>query len=183
MKKIVVLLAALVIQGCAARLAMTEQQEAILSGLTPAEADKSIVRLFTRTDEQSGLFSSNGSPFMSNPQVLEIKDGKVVYSDFEEHVAGINTRSLAGTVDVDIDYDHTVEKFSLDFRKIKKISIVSPGVLDQSMLNSDEGVQLGLHANDGVFVNIDIKKEYMDQAIAVVKFYNADAEIKSGIGL
>lgn len=44
------------------------------------------------------------------------------------------------------------------------------------------GKQFGLDMEGGVFVNIDVKKGYIDEVIAVVKFYNPDVSIMGGIG-
>ncbi|WP_346837042.1 hypothetical protein [Microbulbifer sp. SAOS-129_SWC] len=186
MRKIALFIILIALQACASRLPVSEDQAKILQQLSDTKANKIIEQIISRNDEQSGLFASNGSPFQSDPKIIKFEDGVVVYADYEEHVNGIKTSGSAYSasgVGVNISYDHTMEEFKIDLRKIKTIAIVSPWALDQRFINSTDGVQLGLLEENGNFVNLDIKKEYFDEAIAAIKYYSPEAEIKSGSGL
>jgi hypothetical protein len=156
-----------------------------MSSLSESDANKIIEKAFRRTESQSGLFSSNGSPFITNPKVLEIKNGVVIFADYDEHLSGVNVKPslVPGSVNVTVKWDHTIETFKLDIKKIKKIRFVSSSMFAKGYITSINGTQFGLFGDNGTFVNIDVQKEYTDDLVAAVKFYSPSATIMSGVGL
>ena len=172
------------LHGCASRLELTDNQKTILATLTEADAETIIVKTFKNTESQSGLFASNGSPFISNPQIKQIENGLVVYADFEEYVSDVSvTRKNDDTVWVEVKWDHTIETFELDLIKVKKIRFVNRSLFRDGIIKSVNGTQFGLLGDNGVFVNVDVVSEYADELIAAVRFYNPSVTIMSGIGL
>lgn len=178
MKKIFILTIFIILQGCATKVELNTAQNNLLQSMTESKANSIINKAFKNSKTQSGLFGSNGSPFISNPKVLRIQNGVVTYADYEATLTNAMKKAI-----LDLKWVNTVKFYTFDFRNVEKIRIVNSSLFKKGILKSINGVQFGIHNTNGNFVNIDVEKEYFDSIIAATKFYSPNAAITSGIGM
>jgi uncharacterized protein YceK len=157
------LIACACLSGCASKVVVTDDQSRLAAKLTQQDAEAIVKRVFARTEEQSGLFGSSAAAFMMNPDILKIESSIVHYA--ESAKPGV----------IKDPSDSAPPVFQFDLRKLESIRVVSKAAVNPLLIRSRDGVQLALRATDGTLVNVDVKREYADQLIAVAKYYSPDA--------
>lgn len=156
---------ALCLAGCASPVHMTTQQTRLAAQLNQAQAEQIIEKIFAQTDEQSGLLSSNGSLHISRPKILKIESGVVYFADYTSTLTFDLWRYRM------LREEQGSSLFKFDMRELESIRIVNRKAINQELLRSTDGVQFALQGSNKTFINLDVKKEYADEVIAVAKYY------------
>lgn len=157
------LMACACLGACASKITLTEHQSRLAAQLSPQDAEAIVRRVFARTNDQSGLFGSSAAAFMTNPEILQIESSVVHYRASATPGAPEGASGVAAPV------------FKFDLRNLENIRVVSRSAVNPVLIRSRDGVQFALRATDGTLVNVDVKREYADELVAVSKYYSPNA--------
>ena len=157
------LIACTCLGACASKVTLTDHQSRLAAQLSQQDAEAIVKRVFARSDDQAGLFASSAAAFMTNPEILRVESSIVQYG--AGSTPGAAHRDTASAAQI----------FKLDLRDLESIRVVSRSAVNPLLIRSRDGVQFALRTTDGTLVNVDVKREYADQLIAVAKYYSPSA--------
>ena len=163
--------------GCASTYEIPESVRKSSESMRPLQADDLLRRILPKNESGHGLCNSNGRHDRSAPDYMDLTNGVMVFSDYDQ--AGRAAREGQPTFEL---LDIHRKSFEFDFRKVSRVQVVSRNAITESCAKLTTNRQLGIQTTDGVVIIVDVPAGDFDSLLAAVLSLSPRARVAQGLG-
>jgi hypothetical protein len=151
--------------------------------LNAASAEESIRKALLKSDSAHGLCGriTAGSSY---PSFVELRDGRLTFTDSQDRVAGpMSVSSSGGAVSVTSRVVKENATFGFDFKAVERVFIMAPIESGGQCAKAAGNRPLMIKDADGMLINVDLAPASYDTFLAAMMVLSPKARFTQGAGL
>ena len=167
--------------GCASAWQVPDSVTRAREGLNAASAEASVRKGVMGSNSANGL-CGRITAGLSYPSFVDLRDGKLTFTDSYTRVAGSNARVTGAGVAVTTATVQERGNFMFDFKAVERVFIMAPVELGQCAKTAGN-LPLMVKDAQGTMINVDLAPENYDTFLAAMMVLSPKARFTQGAGL